>query len=166
MRRAVVTILLVFTAFTANSQETHIEQKPFANLVERVLHGLGQDAHLPPNISQELGLTSQFEMVNVKQIAFHLNEKEIIAFNVCIQSRRDIVIFRITDTAWVYYLTSPDGVLRKAKYFEKSSAGSSEFYPRGISSLRARDGFKREKQCWLDVAKTSRLAPACTLADK
>jgi hypothetical protein len=101
--RAVVTILLIFSAFTASSQETHIEQKPFANLVESVLHGLGHNAHLPPNISQELGLTSQFEVVNVKQIAFHLNKKVIIVFNVCIQSRRDIVIFRITDTNWAYY---------------------------------------------------------------
>lgn len=166
MRRAVVTILLVLTAFPVSSQQAHNEEKPFVKLAERVLHGWGRDAHLPPNLAQELGLTPQFEAVNVKQVAFHLNDNEIIAFNVSIQNQKDIVIFRITDKAWAYYLTSPEGVLRKAKHFEKSSAKSTEFQPQEISSSKAQDGFKKEKQCWMDVARTSLLARACILGEK
>ena len=166
MRRVVVTILLALTPFSASSQQTSNAGKPFARLAERVLHREGRDAHLPPNISHELALTSTLGEVDVKQIAFHLNDKEIIAFNVCIQNHEDIVIFWITDTAWTYYLTSPKAVLRKAVHFEKSSAESTEFHPQKISSSLARARFKKEKQCWLDVAKTSRLAPACALVEK
>ena len=166
MRRVAVTILLALTTFPASSQQTNPAGKPFAGLAERVLHGWGRDAHLPPNLSQELGLTSKLEVVNVKQIAFHLHDKEIIAFNVCTQNQEDIVIFWITDTAWTYYLTSPGGVLRKTIHFEKSSAESTEFLPQKVSSSLARDRFKKEKQCWLDVAKTLRLAPACDLVEK
>jgi hypothetical protein len=164
--RVVVTILLALTAFPASSQKAKNAGKPFASLAERILHGEGHDSHLPPNISHELGLTSKLGAVNVKQIAFPLNQKEIIGFNVCLENHRDIVIFWISDTAWTYYLTSPEGVLRKTVHFEKSSAGSAEFYPQKITSSLARDRFKREKQCWLDVAETLRLAPACNLVEK
>jgi hypothetical protein len=166
VRRAVVTILLAFTAFPASAQQVKNAGKPFARLADRVLHGEGHDSHLPPNISHELGLTSKVGGVRVKQIAFPLNQKEVIGFNVSLQNHRDIVIFWISDKAWTYYLTSPEGVLRKTVHFEKSSAGSAEFYPQKISSSLARDRFKKEKQCWLDVAETLRLAPACNLAEK
>jgi hypothetical protein len=166
VRGVVVTILLAFSTFPASSQQAKNAVKPFAKLAERALHGEGHDAHLPPNISHELGLASKLGVVNVKQIAFPLNQKEAIGFNVCIQNHRDIVIFWISDTAWTYYLTSPEGVLRKTAHFEKSSAEPAEFYPQKISGSLARDRFKKEKQCWLDVAKTLRLAPACNLAEK
>jgi hypothetical protein len=166
VRRTALTILLALAAFSASPQQSHDDEKPFARLAERALHGWGRDAHLPPNISRELGLASQSAVVNVKQVAYHLNESEIIAFNVCTQNEKDIVIFRITESAWEYYLTSPEGVLRKAKHFEKPSAESQEFNPHKISSSKAQDGFKKEKQCWLDVAKTSRLAPSCVLSEK
>jgi hypothetical protein len=166
VRRIVVAILLALSTFPASSQQPNNAGKPFAGLAERVLHGEGRDAHLPPNVSHELGLTSKLGVVNVKQIAFHLHEKEIIAFNVGVQNHGDIVIFWISDTAWTYYLTSPEGVLRKTVHFEKSSAESTEFHPQKISGALARDRFKKEKQCWLDVAKTLRLAPACGLVEK
>jgi hypothetical protein len=166
VRRVVATILLTLTTFPASAQQTKNAGKPFASLADRVLHGEGHDAHLPPNISQELGLASKPGVVNVKQIAFPLNEKQVIGFNVCVQNHRDIVIFWISDTAWTYYLTSPEGVLRKTVHFEKSSGESAEFYPQKISVSLARDRFKKEKQCWLDVAKTLRLAPACNLVEK
>ena len=166
MRSVVVTILLALTSFPGSSQRAKNAEKPFASLAERILHGEGRDSHLPPNISHELGLTSKLGAVSVKQIAFPLNQKEVIGFNVCLQNHRDIVIFWVSDTAWTYYLTSPEGVLRKTVHFEKSSPESTEFYPQKIASSLARDRFKKQKQCWLDVAKTLRLAPACNLVEK
>jgi hypothetical protein len=58
------------------------------------------------------------------------------------------------------------GVLRKAAHFEKSSAEPTEFQPGKIASSLARDRFKKEKQCWLEVAKTAQLSPACDLVEK
>jgi hypothetical protein len=166
LRKVVATILLALITFPATAQQAGDGGKPFAELADLILHGEGRDAHLPPNISRELGLASKLDVVNVKQIAFPLNKKETIGFNVCIRNREDIVIFWISDTAWTYYLTSPAGVLRKTVHFEKSSADSAEFYPKKISSSLAKERFKKEKQCWLDVAKTLRLAPACNLVEK
>ena len=166
MRRAALAILLILTVFPAASQQAKNEEKPFATLSDRALGKWGRNAHLPPNISHELGVSSKQEAVDVKQIVFHLNEQEIVAFNVSVQNHKNIVIFRITDKAWTYYLTSPEGILRKAVHFQKESTDSTEFYPQTISRSLAKDGFQKEKQCWSEVADTWRVGPACFLAEK
>lgn len=162
-----LTTLLMLTVRPAGSQQAKNEEKPFATLSDRALGKWGHDAHLPPNISKELGVIPQREGgVDVKQIVFHLSPGEIIAFNVSTQNHGNIVIFRITDTDWSYYLTSPEGVLRKAVHFQKAPTESTEFYPLKIPASLARDGFQKEKQCWSEVAKTWRLGPSCNIAKK
>jgi hypothetical protein len=159
--RVVVTILLALTAFPASPQKAKNAGKPFASLAERVLHGEGHDSHLPPNISHELGLTSKLGAVNVKQIAFPLNQKEVIGFNVCLENHRDIVIFWISDTAWTYYLTSPEGVLRKVVHSEKVPAEPTGVRVTEIPLSAAKDGFEKEKQCWLQVKADERWPSSC-----
>lgn len=162
----ILTAVLMLTALPVSSQQTKNGVNPFATLSDRALGKWGHDAHLPPNISHELGVTSEREKVDVKQIVFHLNQGEIIAFNVSNQNHGNIVIFRITDTAWSYYLTSPEGALRKAVHYQKASAESTEFYPQKIPASLAQDEFQKEKQCWLEVAKTWRTGPSCNIAGK
>lgn len=161
MRRVGLTFLLVLFTFPASSQKPKPADKPFAKLSESVLADVGKDAHLPPHVSQLLGLTTKEENTNVKQVAFFLKDKEVIAFNVSVQNHKDIVLFRVTPATMTHYLTSPEGNLRKAVRSTKPSPDAAGYDAAELTKTEANEGFKKEKQCWIDVSKTMSFAPSC-----
>jgi hypothetical protein len=64
-----------------------------------------------------------------------------------------------------YYLTSPEGTLRKALRSVKASEEATEFETQELTNAEASEGFQKEKQCWTDISKTLR-APSCLIVDQ
>lgn len=165
MRRVGLTLILALFTFPATSQRPKPADKPFAKFSESVLGDVGKDAHLPPHVSQLLGLTTKEQNTNVKQVAFFLKDQEVIAFNVSVQNHKDIVLFRVTPTTMTHFLTSPEGKLRKAVRSAKPSPDAAGYDAAELTKTEANEGFKKEKQCWIDVSQTMSFAPSCgTLA--
>ena len=159
MGRITATALLsiLFGNLCATSQNLSDERKPFAKLSELALRD-GIDAHIPSRLSQRLGYSRR---LNVKQIAFQKDDKTVVAFNVSKRDQDDLVIFVKTDKDLMLYLTSPEGVLRKVVHSEKVPAEPTGVRITEIPLSAAKDGFEKEKQCWLQVKADERWPSSC-----
>ncbi len=145
----------------ATSQNLSDEGKPFAKLSELALRD-GIDTHIPSRLSQKLGITPGYpKKVKVKQIAFQKDDKTVVAFNVSKRFQDDLVIFVMTDKDLILYLTSPEGVLRKVVHSEKVPAEPTGVRVTEIPLSAAKDGFEKEKQCWLQVKADERWPSSC-----
>jgi hypothetical protein len=145
----------------ATSQNLSDEGKPFAKLAELALRD-GIDAHIPSQLSQKLGITpGNPKKVKVKQIAFQKDDKTVVAFNVSKRDQDDLVIFVKTDKDLMLYLTSPEGVLRKVVHSEKVTDEPTGVRITEIPLSVARDGFEKEKQCWLQVKADKKWPSSC-----
>ena len=163
MGRFIATALLsvLLANLCAISQNMSDEGKPFAMLFELALRD-GIDAHIPSRLSQKLGVTPGYSRkLNVKQIAFQKDDKTVVAFNVSKRDQDDLVIFVKTDKDLMLYLTSPEGVLRKVVHSEKVPAEPTGVRITEIPLSVARDGFEKEKQCWLQVKADKKWPSAC-----
>lgn len=161
---AVVLGLLVPVALPACAQQAKRAEKPLATMVDRVLSGSGKDTQLPPHLANEFGLTPGLEIVAVKQVAYLVKRMDVIAFNVSIKNHADIVIFRETEMARTYFLTSPAGALRKVIQSTRVSADSDEIKTRELRISEAKVQFEKEKRCREHAGKTSLLSSECFFA--
>lgn len=145
----------------ATCQNLSDEGKPFAKLAELALRD-GIDAHIPSQLSQKLGITPGYpKKVKVKQIAFQKDDKTVVAFNVSKLDQDNLIIFVKTDKDLMLYLTSPEGVLRKVVQSEKVPAEPTGVRITEIPVSVARDGFEKEKQCWLQVKADKKWPSSC-----
>ena len=145
----------------ATPQNLSDEGKPLAKLSELVLRD-GVDAHIPSRLSQKLGITLGYpKRVKFKQIAFQKVDQTVVAFNVSKLDQDDLIIFVMTDKDLMLYLTSPDGVLRKVVRSEKVPAEPTGVRITEIPVSVAKDGFEKEKQCWLQVKADERWPSSC-----
>ncbi len=164
MRRVIVLSLAVLVGVCAIAQEAKKTKKPeklLAPMVQRTLSEMGKDAQMPPVLSNLLGLVENPEAVAVKQIAAKIKGTDMIGFNVTVKNHNDIVIFRETATVRTYFLTSPEGVLRKVVESRKPEHGVGVFETTELRPAGQQKRFERERQCWMDVAKKSALSSEC-----
>jgi hypothetical protein len=161
VRRVLVLILALIVGSPSWTQEAKSTQKPLALMVRRTLGDMGKDAQMPPTLSHLLGLTQNPHIVAVKQVAAKIAGTDMIGFNVSVKNHRDIVIFRETPTVRTYFLTSPEGVLRKVIESRKSVNGAGDFETTELRSSDQKKRFEKERQCWMDVAQTSDLSSSC-----
>jgi hypothetical protein len=147
-----MTILSFATAFAQQSTRTSGKTKDrLARATDKVLQD-GLDAYIAPNCSALLGITSQPQQTAVKQ-RLTQDKSKLSAFNVSIDNPKNIVIFVNTrnpatgaDTVQTYYLTSPQGLLRKVLIVEQPSGT-----PRARSGTEEdKEAFAKELQSWLD----------------
>ncbi|HUC54714.1 MAG TPA: hypothetical protein VMR90_11735 [Candidatus Cybelea sp.] len=164
MRRGIVLILALIVGSPSWTQEAKRTQKPLAPMVRRTLGEMGKDAQMPPILSTLLGLTPKPEIVPVKQIAAKIRGTDMIGFDVSAKNHRDIVIFRETPTVRTYFLTSPEGTLRKVIESRKSVNGAGDFKTTVLDPSDQKQRFEKERQCWMDVAETSKLSSSCYFA--
>jgi hypothetical protein len=162
--RMVMLILAVVAASPCWTQEARKTEKPLAPMVRRTLRDMGKDAQMPATLSNLLGLTPSREVVPVKQVAAKIGGTDMIGFNVSVKNHEDIVIFRETPTVRTYFLTSPDGKLRKVIQSRKPANGAGNFATTELRPADQQKPFEKERQCWMDVAETSNLAPSCSSA--
>jgi hypothetical protein len=134
-------------------------------MVRRTLHDMGKDAQMPPTLSNLLGLTPNRETVAVKQVAAKIRGTDMTGFNVSVKNHRDIVIFHETPTVRTYFLTSPEGVLRKVIESRKSANGAGDFATTELRPSDQKKRFEKERQCWMDVAKNTALSSDCYFAE-
>jgi hypothetical protein len=171
VRRVIVLILVVLAGLPALvgspalAQQTNNTEKPLAPMVSRTLHDMGKDAQMPPTLSNLLGLTPNLETVAVKQVAAKIKGTDMIGFNVSVKNHEDIVIFRETPTLRTYFLTSPEGVLRKVIEVRKPESGKGDFVTTELRPSTMTKLFDKEKQCWMDVAKNKELS-SCYFPEK
>jgi hypothetical protein len=165
VRRVIALSLAVLAALTALAQEVKNTEKPLAPMVRRTLQDMGKDAQMPPTLSKLLGLAPNPETVAVKQVAAKIKGTDMIGFNVSVKNHRDIVIFRETPTVRIYFLTSPEGVLRKVIESRKTAKGVGDFKTTELRPSGQKNRFDKEMQCWMEVAKNTVLSPSCYLAD-
>jgi hypothetical protein len=166
VRRGMVLILAAVAGGSPGwMQEAKNAQKPLAPMVRRTLGDMGKDAVMPPTLANLLGLTPNRESVAVKQVAAKIKETDMIGFNVSTSNHGDIVIFRETPTVRSYFLTAPDGVLRKVIETRKPANGTGDFVTSELRPATVEKRFEKERQCWMDVAQTSNLAPSCYSAE-
>lgn len=164
MRRVIVLILALIVGSPSWTQEAKSTQKPLALMVRRTLGDMGKDAQMPPTLSNLLGLTPNPHSVAVKQVAAKIAGTDMIGFNVSVKNHRDIVIFRETSTVRTYFLTSPEGALRKVIESRKSVNGGGDFETTELRPSDQKKRFEKERQCWMDVAETSDLSSSCYFA--
>ena len=158
---ATAILYILSTNLCATSQNLSDEGKPFTKLAEIALRD-GIDAHIPSRLAQKLGITPGYpKKVKVKQIAFQKDDKTVVAFNVSKRYQDDLVIFVMTDKDLMLYLTSPEGVLRKVVRSEKLPADATGVRITEIPVSVAKDGFEKEKQCWLQVKADERWPSSC-----
>jgi hypothetical protein len=145
-----MTVLSFATA--QNSARSNSKTKDrLARATDKVLQD-GLDAYIPPNCSALLGISPQPQQTAVKQRLIQ-NRSKLSAFNVSIDNPKNIVIFVNTrnpatgaDTVQTYYLTSPQGSLRKVLIVEQPSGT-----PRARSGTEEDNAaFRKELQSWLD----------------
>lgn len=165
MRQMMVLLLAAVIGSPCWTQETNNAEKPLALMVRRTLHDMGKDAQMPATLSNLLGLTASREVVPVKQVAAKIAGSDMIGFNVSAKNHEDIVIFRETPTVRTYFLTSPEGRLRKVIQSRKPVNGESDFVTTELRPSGQEKPFEKEKQCWMDVAETSNLGPSCSAAN-
>jgi hypothetical protein len=171
VRRVIVLILVVLAGLPAlvglpALAHSNTTEKPLAPMVSRTLHDMGKDAQMPPTLSNLLGLTPNREAVAVKQVAAKIKGTDMIGFNVSVKNHGDIVIFRETPTLRTYFLTSPEGVLRKVIEVRKPESGKGEFVTTELRPSTMTKVFDKEKQCWMDVAKNKELSSVCYSPEK
>ena len=166
MQRVIVLCLAVLAGSPALAQEATNADKPLAPMVRRTLGDMGKDAHMPPTLSNLLGLTPNRESVAVKQVAAKIKGTDMIGFNVSVKNHGDIVIFRETPTVRTYFLTSPAGVLRKVIESKKAANGAGDFDTTELRPSDQKKRFEKEKQCWMDVAKNTALSSPCYFPEK
>jgi hypothetical protein len=163
---AVLAGLPALVGLPALAQQANNAEKPLAPMVSRTLHDMGKDAQMPPTLSNLLGLTPRREAVAVKQVAAKIRGTDMIGFNVSAKNHEDIVIFRETPTVRTYFLTSPEGVLRKVIEVRKPASGEGEFVTSELRPSTMTKLFDKEKQCWMDVAKNKELSSVCYFPEK
>jgi hypothetical protein len=161
VRPLIVLSLAVLLASPVLAQEPQNTDKPLALMLRRTLHDMGKDAQMPPTLSNLLGLTPNREAVAVKQVAAKIRGTDMIGFNVSVKNHADIVIFRETPTVRTYFLTSPDGVLRKVIESRKPVDGVGDFETTELRPSGLQKRFEKERQCWMDVAKNTVLSSSC-----
>jgi hypothetical protein len=162
VRRAMVLFLAAAAGGAAGwTQEAKNTHKPLAPMVGRALGDMGKDAVMPPTLANLLGLTANRESVAVKQVAANIKGTDMIGFNVSTRDHQVIVIFRETPTVRSYFLTAPDGVLRKVIETRKPANGTGDFETSELRPATVEKRFEKERQCWIDVAQTSTVAPSC-----
>jgi hypothetical protein len=165
VRRVIMLSLAVLAAFPALAQEVKNTEKPLALMVRRALEDMGKDAQLPPTLSNLLGLTPNRETVAVKQVAAKIKGTDMIGFSVSLKNHRDIVIFRETPTVRTYFLTSPGGALRKVIESRKPANGVGDFETTELRPSDLKKRFDKERQCWMDVSKNTKLSSYCYFED-
>jgi hypothetical protein len=147
-----MTILFFGTTFAQNPARTGGRTKQrLTQATDKVLQD-GLDAYIPPNVSALLGITPSPQQTAVKQ-RLTQNKSKLSAFNVSIENPQNIVLFVNTrdpatgaDTLQTYYLTSPQGALRKVLAVEQPSGT-----PRARSGTEEdKAAFAKELQSWLD----------------
>lgn len=145
-------ILFFGTAFAQDHVRTGGSTKQrLTRATDKVLQD-GLDAYIPPNVSALLGITPNPQQTAVKQ-RLTQNKSKLSAFNVSIENPQNIVIFVNTrnaatgaDALQTYYLTSPQGALRKVLAVEQPSGT-----PQARSGTEEdKAAFARELQAWLD----------------
>lgn len=166
MRRAMVLSLVMLAGLPGLAQESKKTKEPLAAMVRRTLGDMGKDAQMPPTLSNLLGLTPSWEAVEVKQVAAKIRGTDTIGFNVSVKNHGDIVIFRETPTARMYFLTSPGGELRKVIEVRKPADGAGDFKTSELRPSTVQTRFEKERQCWMDVGKNQALSSPCYFADK
>jgi hypothetical protein len=164
VRRVIMLTLAVLAGWPAVAQEAKKTEKPLALMVRRTVHDMGHDAVMPPTLSYLLGLTPHPETVAVKQVAAKIRGTDMIGFNVSAKNHGDIVIFRETPTVRTYFLTSPEGALRKVIESRKPESGEGEFQTTELRPSALKKRFDKERQCWMDVAKNTALSSDCYFA--
>jgi hypothetical protein len=166
VRRVMVLSLVVLGGLPGLAQEAKKKaEAPLAPMVRRTLGDMGKDAQMPPTLSNLLGLTPSREAVAVKQVAAKIRGADMIGFNVSVKHHGDIVIFRETPTDRMYFLTSPDGALRKVIDVRKPADGG-DFKTSELRPSTVQTRFEKERQCWMDVGKNQALSSPCYFADK
>ena len=149
----VVTILLMvmLPAVRGAGQQTPRSAAPakFAQAADKVFQE-GISAYLPPHLSKMLGLSSKEEQCLVIQ-NFVRNEKVVQGFDISFANKNDIVLFVVNETTRdeAYYLTSPQGRLRKVVLVKSGQGDTAQINDKDHKA------FQKERQFWLD-----RLVPA------
>jgi len=97
-----------------------------------------------------LGLSSKEEQCLVIQ-NFVRNEKVVQGFDISFANKNDIVLFVVNETTRdeAYYLTSPQGRLRKVVLVKSGQGDTAQINDKDHKA------FQKERQFWLD-----RLVPA------